>query len=68
MHKLIEISDVNIPGKVLSIMNLLPSLSMTKTAIKLPTALVKASGIFKIMPNYSLSSMFGKVIPESIII
>lgn len=45
------------PGSVLSIMYLLPSLSITKVATRLPNACVTAKGIFKITPNYSLSEM-----------
>lgn len=61
-------SDKNTPGSVRSIINLLPKSSIINIAINDPRALVKANGIFKIIPSYSLSSIPSIVVPESIII
>jgi hypothetical protein len=40
-------------GRALSIMNRLPSLSIYKTAIPLPTAFIRARGKFRIIKNLS---------------
>jgi hypothetical protein len=48
--------------------NLLPKLSIINIATIDPNALVKANGMFKSIPSYSLSSIPSIVIPESIII
>lgn len=61
-------NEVKTPGKVLKITYLLPILSITNTAIVEPIALVKANGIFKIIPSYSRSLIPSTVVPESIII
>ena len=61
-------SDTKTPGKVLRMIYLLPSLSMTKTATIEPTALTKARGMLRMIPSYSLSSMPSMVVPESMII
>jgi len=42
--------------------------SIKNIAIRDPSALVNAKGIFKIIPSYSLSSTPSIVVPESIII
>lgn len=55
MLNAIKIKDRKRPGKTLSIINLLPNLSIIKTAIVDPKALVNAKGIFKIIPNLLLS-------------
>lgn len=51
----INIKDTKIPGKTLIIIYLLPNLSIKNIAIVDPTALVKAKGIFNIMPSLFLS-------------
>ena len=61
-------NDKKTPGSVRSMINLLPKSSIINIAINDPSALVKANGIFKIIPSYSLSSIPSIVVPESIII
>lgn len=51
----ISIKDIKIPGNTLSIIYLLPNLSIINIEIIDPIAFVKARGILKIIPNLFLS-------------
>lgn len=61
-------SEQNMPGSALNIMNLLPNLSIMKTAIVDPIAFIKANGIFIMIPSLFKSVIPGTVIPDCIII